>query len=115
MDAQLNDAGTAGAYAVHLQSLLDFAEELRHQLTALAATKETVEVLAEHDVRLGDFLEANLLLARHEEAVAQVRGLLAGVRTAVVFAEQVTDTVADSYQREDLETAALFGGVMRTA
>jgi hypothetical protein len=104
-------AKPAGAsYETHLQSLRDFAEELRHQVSALAATTDAAEALAAHRVLLGDFLEADLLLARHEEAVAQVRVLLAGIRTALLFAEQVTDVVADSYEREDLETAALYRG-----
>ncbi|MGF1647317.1 MAG: hypothetical protein ACFCVF_10430 [Kineosporiaceae bacterium] len=111
-----SDARTAGAsYETHLQSLRDFAEEVRHQISALAATKEAVEGLAAHAVLLGHFLEADLLLERHGEALAQVRALLVGIEKALGFAEQVTDVVANSYEREDLETAALFSGARAEA
>ncbi|MGF1662242.1 MAG: hypothetical protein ACFCVG_07180 [Kineosporiaceae bacterium] len=103
--------GAAGAsYETHLQSLRDFADELRHRISALATTKEAVEALAVHRLLPGDFLEADMLVARHDEAVAEARALLVGIETALGFAEQVTDVVADSYEREDLETAALYSG-----
>ncbi|MGL5850730.1 MAG: hypothetical protein ACRCZD_08110 [Phycicoccus sp.] len=103
---------TAGvSFEVHLQSLRDFADELRQQLSALAANKETVEALAAHRVRAGDFLEAAMLLARHREAVDQVRALLAGIDEALGFAEQVTDTVGDAYQRQDSDVASSMGAV----
>jgi hypothetical protein len=104
------ESAAGASFETHLQSLRDFAEEVRHQISALTATKETVEGLAVHSVLPGDFLEADLLLVRHDEAVAQLRSLLVGIETALGFAEQVTDVVADSYEREDLATAVLFSG-----
>ncbi|MGL5817487.1 MAG: hypothetical protein ACRCYR_07985 [Phycicoccus sp.] len=104
-------SGTAGtSFETHLQSLRDFADELRQQVSALLATKEAVEALAANRALLGHFLEADLLLGRHAGAVDQVRALLAGVEKALVFADRVTDTVADSYERGDADAAAVLGG-----
>ena len=75
-------------------------------MQSLASTRETVTTLAATPVRLGTFPEADLLHARHQSAVAQAQGLVEGINQAIKFAEDVTNTVASSYQQGDQAVAA---------
>lgn len=103
--------GGSPSFVAHLNTLRDFAEELRDQVRALGVLRGPVADLAVRKVALGNFAEADRLLARHDSAVAQVQALISGTEKAIVFAEQVTDTVADRYQRSDQDVAASYGRV----
>jgi hypothetical protein len=110
MAAQSPGTGAATrSFAAHLQTLRDFAEELREQVRALGAHRETVVALSAEQVRTGDFLEAGMLRDRHTRAVAQLESLVDGIERAILFAEDVTHTVATSYGRSDDQVAAFFG------
>lgn len=98
------------SFSAHLQTLKDFAVELRGQIQALGALRDTNASLAAHPLTFGDFPEAHLLRARHDEAVAQLRKLVDGIEDAIFFAEDVTHTVSRSYSRNDEVVASNIGG-----
>ena len=93
------------SFFVHLQSLFDFADELRTQLTGLTAPVDRLTTLASAPVLLGDFGEAQRLGTSHQAAVAEMSELLGQVRQAIDFAEDVTKTVATGYQQVDQDVA----------
>ena len=93
------------SFFVHLQSLFDFADELRTQLTGLTAPVDRLTTLAGAPVLLGDFGEAQSLGTSHQAAVAEMSELLGQVRQAIDFAEDVTKTVATGYQQVDQDVA----------
>lgn len=103
--------GDSPSFVAHLNTLRDFAAELRDQIRALGVLREPVADVAARRVALGHFAEADRLLARHDRAVAQMQELISGTEKAIMFAEQVTDTVADRYQRSDQDVAASYGRV----
>ncbi len=94
------------SFRVHLQSLKDFALELETQLDAIGRPSDGLSALTEHPVLLGDFAEAGSLVNRHLAAVGQMHELLGNVKSAIGFAGDVTDTVADGYERTDQDIAA---------
>lgn len=98
------------SFSAHLQTLKDFAAELRGQIHALGALRDTNASLAAHELSLGEFAEAGLLRARHDETVAQLRTLVDGIEHAMTFAEDVTYTVSSSYARNDQMVASNLGG-----
>lgn len=104
-------AGHARSLDVHLGSLRDFAAELRGQINALTVLRSSAAALADQTVLLGDFTEAHLLVSRQSESIAQLQKVLDGIEDALTFAEEVTDTVADAYQRADAQVAESFHGL----
>jgi hypothetical protein len=95
------DAGGANSFSVHIGTLRKFEESLMKQIDELKATKHAVRDLATHQVRLGNFLEAKLLVERHDTTIAEMESLLDGVREAIIFAGEVTHTVEKSYRQGD--------------
>lgn len=98
------------SFRVHLQSLRDFARELSSQLDAIGSPTDGLTELAGTPVSLGSFAEADSLRDRHTAAVTQMRDLLGDVSQAISFADDVTTTVADSYEEADKQVAATLGG-----
>lgn len=99
------------AFQVHLQTLRDFADELRGQIEALGAVRNTSATLDSLEVKLGLFTEADSLVARHTVAVTQLKTLLVGIEDAIHFAEGVTDVVTTQFAREADRFAASIAAV----
>lgn len=97
------------SFRVHLQSLRDFARELSTQLDAIGGPSDGLTELAAHPVALGAFAEGDSLRDRHQDAVTQMQSLLSEVSQAISFANDVTTTVADSYEQTDQQVAAALG------
>nr|MDT0661552.1 hypothetical protein [Micromonospora sp. DSM 115978] len=97
-----------GSFRVHLQSLVDFADELATQLDALRGPTDRLTVLGGRPLALGLFAPAVPLGQRHAGTADQMQDLLIGVRHAVAFAEEVTRTIATEYQRYDEQVAAAY-------
>ncbi len=97
--------GGESSYQIHLGSLQDFSRELQEQISVLNTQARTLDGGASAGLPLGDFGEATNLQQKHAEALAQTQALLDHVRDAMTFAEQVTDTVANSYITADKVTA----------
>ncbi|MGA8117897.1 MAG: hypothetical protein WCA46_30030 [Actinocatenispora sp.] len=97
------------SFRVHLQSLKDFARELETQLDAIGKPSDGLAALSQHPVLLGDFAEADSLVSKHLTAVQQMHDLLGNVKSAIGFAGDVTDIVADSYEQTDADIAAALG------
>jgi hypothetical protein len=104
-------AATTKSFRAHLQTLRDFADELRGQIHALGAVRNTSATLDSLEVRLGAFTEADSLLARHALAVTELTTLLTGVEDALHFAEEVTDVVVTQFSRQADQFAASLAGV----
>lgn len=100
--------GDAGSFRIHLDSLVDFARTLQHQLDALSRPTDQLAVLGERPLSLGRFEPAHALRHRYADAAGQMQDLLIGVRHAVAFTEEVTRTIAAEYARLDEEAAASF-------
>lgn len=96
------------SFQVHLQSLVDFATELETQLDALGLPTDQAAVLAGHEIELGAFTEAISLRSKHRQAATQMYQLLHNVREAIAFANDVTVTVADGYEKVDDAIAANY-------
>ncbi|MCP2259307.1 hypothetical protein LX15_003008 [Streptoalloteichus tenebrarius] len=94
------------SFQVHLNSLTDFARELGTQLAGTAALLARLDAMATAALPFGAFGEADALAERHGGAVREFRGVLERARQALDFAEDVTGTVASSYQRVDHQVAA---------
>jgi ElaB/YqjD/DUF883 family membrane-anchored ribosome-binding protein len=96
-------AGSAphGSVSANLHALRGFAKELEHQIEALLSTRDDVGALAAAQIRLGNFAEADLLLARFKASIEQMRSLLEKVRDAIAFASQVSVTVANTLEGAD--------------
>ncbi len=97
------------SFAVHLESLLGFAQELTTQVHGITKPSGELEALLSTPVLLGAFNEANSLGATHAAAVAEMHVLLADVQEALAFANDVTKTVADGYSKLDSDLAAYLG------
>jgi len=97
-----------GSFRVRPESLLEFARELEAQLDALQRPAERLAALGGRPLPLGQFAQAHALGQRHESVATQMRDVLAGVRDAVAFAEEVTRAVAGAYGRQDEEIAASY-------
>ncbi|AHH99422.1 hypothetical protein GCM10010174_20610 [Kutzneria viridogrisea] len=94
------------SFAVHLESLTRFAEELRTQLDGVGKPMDQLAGLAGKPVLLGDFGEALSLHERTRAAIGEMHGLLDQVRQAIEFAQNVTKTVATGYERLDEDISA---------
>ncbi len=94
------------SFAVHLESLLSFAQELTTQVHGIGKPSNELEGLLAKPISLGAFNEADSLGATHAAAVAEMRALLADVTEALTFANDVTKTVADGYKKIDENLAA---------
>lgn len=94
------------SFAVHLESLLTFAQELTTQTHGIAKPSDQLEALLSRPVQPGAFNEADSLSATHAAAVSEMRALLADVTEALSFANDVTKTVVDGYKRTDEDLAA---------
>lgn len=97
---------TQQSFAVHLESLLSFAEELTTQMHGIGKPSGELDGLLSKPLALGAFNEADSLAATHAAAVAEMRALLADVTEALTFANDVTRTVADGYKKIDENLAA---------
>lgn len=93
------------SFQIHLRSLTDFAQELTTQLTGMAQTAGQLDTLAGGNVPLGEFGEAVMLSRVHQEAVADMTTIVEQARQAIDFAEDVTHTVASSYEAADRQVA----------
>jgi fructose-1,6-bisphosphatase/sedoheptulose 1,7-bisphosphatase-like protein len=98
-------SGSHNSFSVHIDTLRTFEKNLVKQIDELKATKNAVRDLASHQVRLGNFLEAKLLVERHDTTIAEMEALLDGVRDALIFAGDVTHTVEKSYRQGDVYVA----------
>ncbi|KAA2266468.1 hypothetical protein F0L68_01595 [Solihabitans fulvus] len=94
------------SYFVHLKSLTDFARELETQLDGMLKPMDQLTESAGQPVLLGDFGEATSLSESNRAAIEEMHGLLGQVKQAIAFAENVTKTVAEGYQRTDEDVAA---------
>ena len=102
------------SFAVHLESLLSFAQELTTQMHGIGKPSAELDGLLAKPIALGAFNEADSLGATHAAAVAEMRALLADVSEALAFANDVTKTVADGYKKidEDLASYLTSSGVL---
>ncbi|HEU5475324.1 MAG TPA: hypothetical protein VFV67_32175 [Actinophytocola sp.] len=88
-------------FAVHLQSLTDFAGELATQLSGMGQPLSDLDSLVEHKLRLGEFNEAYALWNSHGIAVSEMYILVGQARDAIEFANEITKTVSVAYQTYD--------------
>ncbi len=96
---------TDQSFFVHLQTLLDFAQELQTQLGGLGTPIEALSALQDTPMKLGAFGEAASLATSQQAAIVEMSDLLGQVQQAISFAEDITKTVANGYQQAD-ENAA---------
>ncbi len=96
---------TDQSFFVHLQTLLDFAQELQTQLGGLGTPIEALSSLQDTPMKLGAFGEASGLAAAHQAAIVEMSDLLGQVQQAISFAEDITKTVANGYQQADQNAA----------
>jgi hypothetical protein len=106
---------TGQSYSVDPSSLLAFAQELQTQIQGLAAPVNALAAQSAAQPQFGAFTEAWQLAQGQQSAVAQMTGLLAQVKQAMAFAENVTGTVADAYQHGDQDAAAAYLGPAASA
>jgi hypothetical protein len=96
------------SFAVDLQSLTDFTEELATQLSGMTQPLAHLDSLVDHKLRLGEFGEAYSLWDNHGIAVAEMFILVGQARDAIGFAGEITRTVSTAYQHyDDTVTGAL--------
>jgi hypothetical protein len=104
------------SFQIHLRSLTDFAQELTTQLAGMAQAAGQLETLAGGDLPLGQFGEAVMLSRAHHDAVADMATIVDQALQAIDFAEDVTLTVASSYEVADRQVASsltnLTGGIV---
>lgn len=96
------------SYAVHLDSLVDFARELNDDFDLLLRVEQLLDALGAGSgdlAALGDFPEGHLLMQRHRSAIADVHVLVQEVRDVVAFGHDVTVEVAEQYAGEDRAVA----------
>lgn len=104
------------SFAVHLDSLKQFARELETQIDGMTKPSNGLAALLQAPMSLGNFGEASSLSGRHGAAVTQMHELLANVKQAIGFADDVTGTVATGYQHTDENIASALGlGSVTTA
>ena len=96
---------TDQSFFVHLQTLLDFAQELQTQLGGLGTPIEALSALQDTPMKLGAFGEASSLATSHQAAIVEMSDLLGQVQQAISFAEDITKTVAHGYQQADEHAA----------
>ncbi|MBP2471517.1 hypothetical protein JOF53_000389 [Crossiella equi] len=102
------------SFAVHLQSLLDFARELGTQLTGMSAPLAHLGGLSERPPALGEFTEAATLGAQHLAAAEEMHALLNRAGQAIDFAEDVTHTVANAYHQLDKQAGQALNALGST-
>ncbi|RKT88696.1 hypothetical protein SAMN05421805_1011737 [Saccharopolyspora antimicrobica] len=100
-----------GSFAIHLQSLVEFAAELTTQLTGIDRPNGHLESLTERELRLGAFNEAGSLWENHFLAVAEMRSLVGRAREAIDFAEKITGTVMNAYEQHDDQVTSSLSGL----
>jgi hypothetical protein len=93
------------SFFVHLQTLLDFAQELQTQLGGLGTPIDQLSALQDTPMKLGAFGEATSLATSHQAAIIEMSDLLGQVQQAISFAEEITNTVANGYQQADQNAA----------
>jgi hypothetical protein len=104
------------SFAVHLDSLKQFARELETQIDGMTKPSNGLAALLQAPMSLGNFGEASSLSGRHGAAVTQMHELLGNVKQAIGFADDVTGTVATGYQHTDENIASALGlGSVTTA
>lgn len=104
------------SFAVHLDSLKQFARELETQIDGMTKPSNGLAALSQTPMSLGNFGEASSLSGRHGAAVTQMHELLDNVKQAIGFADDVTGTVATGYQHADEHIASALGlGSVTTA
>ena len=96
---------TDQSFFVHLQTLLDFAQELQTQLGGLGTPIDQLSALQGTPMKLGAFGEAADLATSHQAAIIEMSDLLGQVQQAISFAEDITNTVANGYQQADQNAA----------
>src|SRR5215471_18711134 len=97
------------SFAVHLDSLKQFARELETQIDGMTKPSNGLAALLQAPMSLGNFGEATSLSGRHGAAVTQMHELLGNVKQAIGFADDVTGTVATGYQHTDENIASALG------
>jgi uncharacterized protein YoxC len=97
------------SFAVHLDSLKQFARELETQIDGMTKPSNGLAALLSAPMSLGNFGEASSLSGRHGAAVTQMHELLGNVKQAIGFADDVTGTVATGYQHTDENIASALG------
>jgi hypothetical protein len=100
---------TEQSFSVQPSSLRDFAQELQTQLDGIAAPMNALATQASAEPQLGAFTEAWMLGESQQSAIQQMYDLLAQVKQAIGFAENVTTTIASAYQDADEGVAASYG------
>jgi hypothetical protein len=102
------------SFAVHLESLLGFAQELETQIHGITKPSGQLDQLLDAPLLLGAFNEAASLDVSHAMSVAEMHALLQDAREALTFAHDVTRTVAEGYSRLDADLGAyiLASGVI---
>ena len=96
---------TDQSFFVHLQTLLDFAQELQTQLGGLGTPIDQLSALQDTPMKLGAFGEATSLATSHQAAIVEMSDLMGQVQQAISFAEDITNTVANGYQQADQDAA----------
>lgn len=96
---------TDQSFFVHLQTLLDFAQELQTQLGGLGTPIDKLSALQDAPMKLGAFGEATSLVTAQQAAITEMSDLLGQVQQAISFAEDITNTVATGYQEADQNAA----------
>jgi hypothetical protein len=96
---------TDQSFFVHLQTLLDFAQELQTQLGGLGTPIGKLSALQDTPMKLGAFGEATSLVTAQQAAIIEMSDLLGQVQQAISFAEDITNTVATGYQDADQNAA----------
>lgn len=96
---------TDQSFFVHLQTLLDFAQELQTQLGGLGTPIEALSALQDTPMKLGAFGEATSLATSNQAAIIEMTDLLGQVQQAISFAQNITTTVANGYQQADQDAA----------
>jgi hypothetical protein len=99
------------AFAVHLQSLTDFANELTTQLAGMVQPLAQMDSLVDNDLLLGEFTEAYSLWTEHGLAVSEMYVLIGQARDAIQFANEITETVSTAYQHYDDGVTATMSSV----
>jgi hypothetical protein len=99
------------AFAVHLQSLTDFANELTTQLTGMVQPMAQMDSLVDNELLLGEFGEAYSLWTEHGLAVSEMYVLIGQARDAIEFANEITETVSAAYQHYDDGVTATMSNV----
>lgn len=103
------------SFTIHLQSLLDFADEFKSQISGIQAPMDRLAALSGKQPQYGAFPEAWSLGSGEVAAVEEMFSLLERVRTAAAFAGDVTAAVANGYRKADEAVSAALGGPVQAA